>query len=219
MTEVEWLECTDPQKMPGFLKGTASRRKLRLFAVDCCRRHRQMLVSETTSCLEVAEQFAEGRIGHPERREARERAFAAPWHQNPEFRHRRGPAKACVTSALARQAFEAARLASRYALGIGVPGKDWFAGREEEQVLQANVLRDIFGNPFRPVTVEPSWLTPAVTSLGQSIYDCRSFERMPELADALEAARCSNQPIVDHCRRAGLHVLGCWALDFVLGKG
>jgi response regulator RpfG family c-di-GMP phosphodiesterase len=38
----------------------------------------------------------------------------------------------------------------------------------------AALLRDVLGNPFRPVAVDQSWLTPAVVRLAQSIYDGRA---------------------------------------------
>ena len=37
MTEAEWESSTDPAAMLSFIKGRASDRKLRLFAVGCCR--------------------------------------------------------------------------------------------------------------------------------------------------------------------------------------
>ena len=48
-----------------------------------------------------------------------------------------------------------------------------------------------------------------------------SFNKPDEifgLADALEKAGCTEPAILDHCRGRGPHVLGCWALDLVLGK-
>ncbi|MBL8795193.1 MAG: hypothetical protein JNM56_14910 [Planctomycetia bacterium] len=83
---------------------------------------------------------------------------------------------------------------------------------------QALLFRDLFGNPFRPVTVNPAWLTSAVVSLAQAIYDERAFDRLPILADALEDAGCDHADILNHCRQPGEHVRGCWVVDLLLAK-
>jgi hypothetical protein len=80
------------------------------------------------------------------------------------------------------------------------------------------IIRDIFGNPFKPVTIDPSWLTSNVVSLAQAIYDERAFDRMPILGDALEDAGCDNKDILNHCRSGEEHVRGCWVVDSILGK-
>jgi hypothetical protein len=83
------------------------------------------------------------------------------------------------------------------------------------------LIRDIFGNPFRPVPLDPSWLAwndSTVSKLAQSIYDDRAFDRLPILADALEEAGCDNADILQHCRQPGEHVRGCWVVDLLLGK-
>ena len=79
-------------------------------------------------------------------------------------------------------------------------------------------IRDIFGNPFRPVAFDPSWRTEAAVGIARGIYEDRAFERMPILADALEEAGCCNVDILSHCREPGEHVRGCWVVDLVLGK-
>jgi hypothetical protein len=83
---------------------------------------------------------------------------------------------------------------------------------------QAGLLRDIFGNPFRPPTFDPSWRTSTAVGLARSIYAARAFDRLPILADALEEAGCDNPDVLSHCRGDGPHVRGCWVVDLVLGK-
>ena len=77
MTEDEWLACSDPQPMLELLRGKASDRKLRLFALACFRPYRFMLVPATLEALEVAERLAEGTVSPAERKRARDRAFHA----------------------------------------------------------------------------------------------------------------------------------------------
>ena len=95
------------------------------------------------------------------------------------------------------------------------------AATHEEFAAQTALVRDLFGNPFRPVTVDPSWLAwneRTVVKLAQGIYDERAFDRLPVLADALEEAGCDDPDILGHCRQPGEHVRGCWVVDLLLGK-
>jgi hypothetical protein len=77
----------------------------------------------------------------------------------------------------------------------------------EEAVLEAVFLdcylRDIFGNPFRPVTFSPEWHTDTAVALARQMYEARDFSAMPILADALQDAGCDNEDILSHCRGPG----------------
>jgi hypothetical protein len=84
--------------------------------------------------------------------------------------------------------------------------------------LVADLLRDIFGNPFRPVPIDPAWLTSKVIAIAHGIYDGHAFDRMPILAEALEAAGCTNAEVLAHCRGSGPHARGCWVVDRLTGK-
>ncbi len=100
-------------------------------------------------------------------------------------------------------------------------GVAWEAAHAAVAACQADLLRECFGNPFRPMTVRPGWLAwngGIVRRLAQAIYQDGTFDRLPVLADALEEAGCSDTDILAHCRRGEHHVRGCWVVDQLLGQ-
>jgi hypothetical protein len=85
--------------------------------------------------------------------------------------------------------------------------------------LSIDLLRCIAGNPFRPVTLDPVWLTTDVVAMARGMYEARDFSAMLILADALQDAGCEHAGVLDHCRDPhGSHVRGCWVVDLLLGK-
>jgi hypothetical protein len=80
------------------------------------------------------------------------------------------------------------------------------------------IIRDIFGNPFRPTAADPYWITSTAAALARSVYAERAFDRLPILADALEDAGCDQSDVLAHCRGDGPHARGCWAVDLILGR-
>jgi len=87
---------------------------------------------------------------------------------------------------------------------------------------RCEIARCVFGPVlFRRCVADPGWLAwngGMVQKLAEAIYSDRAFDRLPILADALEDACCTNQDILNHCRQPGVHVLGCWVVDLLLGK-
>src|SRR5580692_5899931 len=82
-------------------------------------------------------------------------------------------------------------LAAWYREHLGVPVEPeqiygaFTSAAAGEQAFQSCLLRDLLGNPIRPMTLDPNWLTPSVANLAQAIYDKRAFDRLPILADTL----------------------------------
>ncbi len=122
-----------------------------------------------------------------------------------------------VIMELGRSASEAVATAASDALQ-GATREDWIEARRTEEIGQAHLIRDIFGNPFRPAVIDPAWLSSNAVALARTIYEERAFDRMPELADGLDAAGCHDAEILGHCRQAGPHVRGCWVVDLILGQ-
>ena len=94
-----------------------------------------------------------------------------------------------------------------------------------ESKAQATLLRDIIGNPFRPVALGSTSQTHQVVALAQAIYEERSLPsghldvaRLAVLADMLEEAGYSDADILGHLRGPGPHVRGCWVVDLLTGR-
>src|SRR5262249_1306337 len=88
-----------------------------------------------------------------------------------------------------------------------------------------HLLRDVVGNPFRPMEGGHAWLTSDVVTLGKACHAGRALPsgelesaNLVVLADALEEVGCTAADILTHLRSPGPHVWGCWAVDLCISK-
>ena len=219
MTEAEWLACIQPQHMvallspededgPSAFHGKASDRKLRLLACGLARRMWDRIeLPSVCRAVELAEQVADGLVRKSEHAIAEQLLNVS-----------RAALKA-ITSGQVAEKVHCAALASA---SMFARQADWTASSLAAQTKLkkqgvAVVIRDIFGNPFRPVAFSPSWRSDTALSLARGMYESRDFGAMPILADALQDAGCDDD-VLNHCRGKGPHVRGCWVVDLVLGK-
>ncbi|OAI42267.1 hypothetical protein AYO40_00035 [Planctomycetaceae bacterium SCGC AG-212-D15] len=193
MTEAEWLKCREPAKMLDYVLRKSSPRRLRLFAVACPRLlWPETLEESARTLLDVAEGLAdEDPVIHP-LFDLRTLAYPVGIRWTIEE--------------------DAAAAAARWAHGVGL------TFTPQENAARHQWVRELFGNPFRPIAMDRAWLSATVCQLSASIYVERGFERLPILADALEDAGCTAGELLKHLRQPSPHVRGCWALDLVLGK-
>jgi hypothetical protein len=227
VTEAEWLTATDPEPMLTYLRGRASRRRLRLLAVACCRRVWHALTHPTCRlAVELAEKSVDGEVS--DKLLDSLSGFAQGEYEDatadPDDALTSGSADVTVSQ------YAAACAAASYASNtptvrdedlavVMEASADAAADGPGERAHQVELLRDVFGPlPFRSVQTNSAWLTTDVVPLAAGIYYERAFDRMPILADALQDAGCDNDDILNHCRSGGPHVRGCWVIDLLLGK-
>lgn len=247
MDEREWLESEDPQTMLNrllhhvatpFAKAglpKPSDRKIRLFAAACWRaasipdrsagwwwvwtRSRSWAVGEGwLGALSELEEVADGRRG----------AFT-----------RGAEGYVCATLDVAEMLHHLSGLWVGKNLGGFAP--------RQHAAFAACALRDVAGNPWRPVALpyvgrrgsvlyrpgDPvrldddarcPWLTPQALSLARVVYAHRppggalDPGALAALSDALEEAGCGEPRLLEHLRSPGPHYRGMWSLDLVLGK-
>jgi hypothetical protein len=223
MTEAEWLTCAWPVEMLEHLGRRASERKKSLLAAACFRRIWRLLpTQESREAVEVLERFAEGEATADEWAAARGRAWQAflAWGRVTD-RGGNITGETRAGAAVTKGHVHDMVIEAADATALAKVGTSERASSEPEERAQCDLVRDIFGNPFRRVAVDPSWLAwndGTVVKLAQGIYEQRAFDRLPVLADALEEAGCTNTDILGHCRGRGEHVRGCWVVGLILGK-
>jgi hypothetical protein len=219
-----------------FLRDKPKGRKLRLFACACCRRVWHLLwVESGRPTIEASESFADGALtltdlerwsdkhipfGPVDKVSAFEAQIAASEHGYGEFAWRHA-ASVCASIARAKGAEES---------GVILGSCDWpKAMNAVEQSVQCFLLRDIFGNPFRPSPLLPhdilKWHDRTIPRLAEAIYQERQMPqgtldnaRLAILGDALLDAGSEDEALMRHLREPQVHVRGCWALDVILGK-
>lgn len=231
MNEAGWLACANAEVMLEVFGGVFGPmrldRRLRRFAVECCRRVRHLITEEVfLQVADAGEAFADDPRNDKDTIKAMARMSAEGWRRLRRYEGSADPrsyhaAKAAVATCAPtdwQAAFNAMRAAARAANTVDAESSD--AG---ELRHQATILRCVFGNPCRPVAFDPGWRTwhsDLPVTMARRMYESRDFADMPVLADALEEAGCTNQEMLSHCRQEGVdHVRGCWVLDAILGKG
>jgi hypothetical protein len=247
MTEMEWLESSSPDDMLFFLGERASRRKRRLFACACVRRIWPLLCDDRLRlAIKVAERFADERVSAQNLKRARR--VARRLREEREAAERVRPTLMTLSARAAAQAVEAlledepiltrprdirdapdvvsATRTTRTAARAAEAQREQDAPAPREPIRRlptfdaVELVHEIFGNPLRPVTLDPNWLRwndNLVPKMAQVIYRKRCFRNLPILADALEESGCQDAELLSHCRVPIEHVRGCWVVDFLLG--
>jgi hypothetical protein len=232
MTEDKWLACADSVPMLEYAIGRLPARKVRLFACGLCRRFWDLLQDKRSrKAVVVAERFADGLATDRDRRAAETAAQAASRRlykeADPEMDEGSEASLALRAAYLAayvtsdepfwgRTAEGSFYLLDRFAEASFISGRA--RPLRVAYQVQAEQLRDITGNIFRPVVLDRGSLPPLAVAMAETMYEERCFEDLPILADALEDAGCDNADILSHCRGPGPHVRGCWVLDLLLGR-
>jgi hypothetical protein len=226
MTETEWLACEDSEPMLKFLqkrglnRDRGGRRRLRLVGCACTRRVGHYLTGRGQRWVDLGEQIADNLLKFQDRKRVESEDLGVSDGQRVDHY-----ADGAAWFTLASNVMIAAEAAAMDGAGA-VEMATWHKNKNDkaadraragERQAQAVLIRDIFGNPFRPVTFSPEWRTSTAVALASQMYESRDFGAMPILADALQDAGCDNDEVLGHCRGPGPHVRGCWVVDLVLG--
>src|SRR4051812_2406651 len=156
MKESAWLSSVRPEEMLNYLAGTLTKRKARLLACACCRRLWPGLSERARGFVELAERFADRRVGRGEMPTGLKRIDTLDSAERAA--HPVGSRHASLAT-LRRAVAE-----TRHAAGRTATGQHFRMAWEQEAATQADLVRDLF-RPFTPFLIDPSWRSPTVLSL------------------------------------------------------
>jgi hypothetical protein len=210
--------------MLSYLQDRAGERKRRLFLAALCRRYWHLLDDpRSRRAVEASEEYADAQIGISELEAAlaaagpsEDRSYTANW-----ARWLGGDMQTAYHRAIAAHAAWSAAGGYIYAGESFQHAVSSERERQQFHLAHGPLLREVFGNPFRPSRIDADWLQwngSTVVALARSSYEQAQFDAMPILADALEEAGCTEKDILRHCRQQGQHCRGCWVIDLLLAK-
>jgi hypothetical protein len=225
MTEEEWLTSDDPGALVTGMHRRVSPRKFLLIVCACYRRFvAPAAMGLDRRAVERVEAYAEGTASAEEMLRLGRKTE----------RHE-GPAKVLFANGIGGtggfwgtpfgQMHAGWQTASSLIDDItrrkpGRPSRQAARALIETKAALVTLVRDVVENPFRPRPSPFAGLEKPdgnVLGLARAIYEEGRSETWPILADALEEAGCTDRAILDHCRKPGEHIRGCWLLDGLLG--
>lgn len=222
MTEAEWLTATRPLAMLGFLvderqRGRHPDHAFLLFACAGMRRVWDRLRKrEFREAVEVAERFALGQTDRRRLDRARKAAEEACQQAYLEaYGYAEDPSLQCAF--IARDLAGPSGSAAAWSFCQGLVAAMKLLPSSEA----ADLLREVFGNPFRSPRLPEHWRVwneGTIARLARHVREEGRFDEMPVLGDALEEAGCVDDQILAHCRSTAPHVAGCWVLRLLLAE-
>lgn len=191
--EASWDTLATSAEMLQLVMRTLSERKLRLLTCLVCRHLPvSMLEERNRLAVEAAERYAENLVVKRElKKVARMSELAWLAHLEPQL-----------------ALYEARRQLQK-------------EDPDQLEAVVTSAIREVVGNPFRKRELRHTWLRAnggLVRRLAEAAALEGDFGVLPVLADALEDAGCTEEVLLDHCRQAGEHARGCWAVDLLTEK-
>ena len=215
MNERVWQIC---ELTPSMLEAASERlslRSLRRFAVNCCRRVEAQLPEHSRLALDLIDEQTREFPDPATMQRIRALAIEGLNRLTPPIPSDRMSVLRYLAQAVFRAASMNRSLLSRTAWDVCSAWAKFYEPTDMKSFRTelADALREIGGNPWdAPGELHRDHLTSDVVQLARTFLITRDNTAMKILADALEDAGNSSQPILTHLRSDTEHLEDCWVL-------